>query len=304
VNPVNANEILDVDLTFICDYKDNNEYRKSFNQLSALVFGLDFEEWYQKGFWNDRYICHSILKDNKVVANVSVSKMDLIINGLNKKAIQIGTVMTLPQYRGRGLSRWLMRHVLGMYESDCDIFFLFANKSVLEYYPKFGFSAVSESRFTVKLEPISIMEACLRKLNCSQEDDLELIKRMVRSRRPVSERFGAKNSLGIFMFYALNVFPECLYYSPEDDAVVVFRHKGQTLHLYDVVSQGDVHFDGLISRIANEDTQNVRFYFTPDRFTEHAMYEPMDNEEDILFVKPGDILNNMAAFSAPKLVHA
>lgn len=35
--------------SLIYNYKDNNVYRNSFNQLATLVFGIDFEDWYQKG---------------------------------------------------------------------------------------------------------------------------------------------------------------------------------------------------------------------------------------------------------------
>jgi GNAT superfamily N-acetyltransferase len=299
-----SNEDIEVGIVMIYDYKDNKVYRDSFNRLATLVFGIDFEEWYQKGFWDDRYICHSFLRDNEVIANVSVSKMDLVINGLNRKAIQIGTVMTHPEFRGEGLSGLLMRRVLDIYEHDCDIFFLFANSSVINYYPKFGFTALPESHFTLKFHPISIVDTTLRKLNCSKEDDLELIKRMVLSRRPISEHFGVSNNLGIFMFYALNVFPEFLYYSEVDEAIIVFQNEGQTLHLYDVVSQCDINFKGLLSRITNESTENIHFYFTPDQFTEQAQYEPIDKNEDILFVKSSCVFNKNLAFRAPKIAHA
>jgi len=39
------------ELTFYKDYKNNEELRKSFNDLATLVFGLSFEDWYQKGYW-------------------------------------------------------------------------------------------------------------------------------------------------------------------------------------------------------------------------------------------------------------
>ncbi|WP_397386234.1 GNAT family N-acetyltransferase [Paenibacillus sp. VCA1] len=85
------------------DYKYHDEYRASFNRLSKLVFGI-----YQKGAWDDRYICHSFVADDEVIANVSVSKMNLVIKG-DIRALQIGTVMTHPEHRGKGLSKQLMK---------------------------------------------------------------------------------------------------------------------------------------------------------------------------------------------------
>ncbi|GIP11098.1 hypothetical protein J1TS5_32680 [Paenibacillus macerans] len=104
------------------DFKNRVEYRASFNRLSKLVFSIDFEAWYQKGAWDDRYICHSIVSGDQIIANVSVSKMDLFINGESKWALQIGTVMTHPEHRGKGLSKQLMEYVLDAYEDTCDLF--------------------------------------------------------------------------------------------------------------------------------------------------------------------------------------
>lgn len=35
---------------FIKDYKDNEQYRLSFNNLAKTIFELDFELWYQQGY--------------------------------------------------------------------------------------------------------------------------------------------------------------------------------------------------------------------------------------------------------------
>jgi len=298
------NENIGDGIELIYGYKDNNAYRDRFNQLTTLVYDINFEDWYQKGFWDDRYICYSFLRDHEVIANVSVSKMDVVINGLNKKAIQIGTVITHPDFRGKGLSRALMKHVLDIYEQECDIFFLFANSTALDFYPKFGFESLDESQFKLKYNPIPIENSTLRQLNCSNDEDLEFIKQMVMSRRPISEQFGVSNNQGIFMFHAIKVFPESIYYSQEDEAIIVYQQEGHTLHLYDVVSQGDVNINRLLNRIATEQTESIRFHFTPDQFTENAQYEPMDDNDDMLFIKANFVLDKNLKFCVPMLAHA
>jgi predicted GNAT family N-acyltransferase len=52
---------------------------------------------------------------------------------------QIGTVMTDPEYRGKGLAAELMNRVIGQYENESEAFYLFANDTVLDFYPRFGF---------------------------------------------------------------------------------------------------------------------------------------------------------------------
>ena len=66
------------ELKLIYNYKHISEYRLSFNQLAKDTFRIDFEEWYNKGGWDDNYICYSYIDKNKVVSNVSISKMDIL----------------------------------------------------------------------------------------------------------------------------------------------------------------------------------------------------------------------------------
>lgn len=288
------------------DFKNRDEYRASFNRLSTLVFGIDFEAWYQKGAWDDRYICHSVFAEDQIIANVSVSKMNLLINGERKRAIQIGTVMTHPEHRGKGLSKQLMEHVLTTYEDTCDLFFLFANSTVLDFYPKFGFTAVPEHQFYLDVSVQHKNELILLdKLDVSSEEHWNLIKKMLCARKPISQQFGVTNNEGLFQFYALNVFSECLYYSRIDNAIIVFEHEGELMHLYDIVSDKQVDIETLISRITMEQTRKIRFHFTPDQLIYKAcMVVPFGKHEDVLFVKPHCELGELPTFCIPTLAHA
>ncbi|MBN6185372.1 GNAT family N-acetyltransferase [Aneurinibacillus sp. BA2021] len=122
----------------ISDYKENRKYRESFIELARQVFGIDFTRWYEKGCWDGNYVCYSYVDRARVVANVSINKMTVIVEGKEYKAIQIGTVMTHPEYRKQGLSKKLMYHVIDTYEKECDFIYLFANDSALDFYPAFG----------------------------------------------------------------------------------------------------------------------------------------------------------------------
>jgi GNAT superfamily N-acetyltransferase len=300
---VSPAENIEIGMEIIYDYKDNKGYRDSFNHLSNLVFGINFEEWYQKNFWDDRYICHSILYSNEIIANISISKIDLILNGVKKKAIQIGTVMTHPDFRDRGHSRLLMSHVLEHYEQECDLFFLFANSTVLDFYPKFDFKPVSESQFSLNVKDISRENRSIRKLDITEKEDLEFIVKSVINRKSVSHEFGVENNLGIFMFYALNMFQDCIYYLENENTIVIYEQKGETLHLYDVVSQDNNGLNTLLAKIVDENTKNVYFHFTPSLFTNGAKSEPFDLKEDQLFIKSSFELVS-TIFRAPKTAHA
>lgn len=57
----------------IKNYQDDQALRASFNELAKKVFCLDFESWYQNGFWTDKYKPYSIVVDGiYLLANDSV----------------------------------------------------------------------------------------------------------------------------------------------------------------------------------------------------------------------------------------
>ena len=68
--------------------------------------------------------------------------MDFKVFGEEKQYIQLGTVMTHPDYRKKGLSRVLTNKAIADYREKCDLIYLFANSSVLNFYPKFGFGRI------------------------------------------------------------------------------------------------------------------------------------------------------------------
>jgi hypothetical protein len=79
------------------NYRDNDILRHKFYEFTNTVFpGIDFAEWYNRGFWEDEYLPFSIVMDDKIVSNVSITRMRLIIDGRRIDGIQIGTVGTIP----------------------------------------------------------------------------------------------------------------------------------------------------------------------------------------------------------------
>lgn len=192
----------------ISDYKQNEKYKESFNDLAKHVFELDFKGWYDRGCWNDNYICYSYVDGDKVIANTSINKMNVISNGKEYKVIQLGTVMTHPDYRHQGLATKLMNHIIKKYEKDYDFIYLFANDTVLEFYPKFGFEKVQESSFSLKVSNMIRQidkKYDLRKLDVNNQADFELMKEYEPERIPVSSRLGLKNS-NIIHFNMLIIF--------------------------------------------------------------------------------------------------
>ena len=99
------------DITIVKNIRDDAGLRSSFNRLAEKTFELNFENWYQNGYWKDNYIPYAAVREGQVVANVSVNPMAFSENGVTRHYIQLGTVMTDPAFRGQGLCRLLMEAV-------------------------------------------------------------------------------------------------------------------------------------------------------------------------------------------------
>jgi len=272
-------------LHFIKDYKNNEVLRKSFNSLANQIFGINFEEWYQKGFWDSHYIPFSYTDGSIVIANVSVNILHLIIEGEVKKAVQIGTVMTHPDYRNKGISAALMRKVLDEYETKSDFIYLFANQSVLDFYLKFGFEAVEEYVYTLDFSVNEISSANIRKLNINNPKDLNFIHQCVSEREPVSQKFSTDNPIGIFMFYCLNVFPNDIYILEKENVIVLFKKEHDHIHIFDIVSKNEIDILQILRGISDESTRKIVFYYTPD-YPNIEVEQKRNNGSEVLFVKP------------------
>lgn len=271
-------------LQFIKNYKEHEQYRKSFFHLANSVFGLDFESWYEKGFWEASYIPFSYVDENEVIANVSINILDMIIEGKQYKALQIGTVMTHPDYRNKGLSKDLMNKVLAEYKNMYDFMYLFANDSVLDFYPKFGFERVAEYQYSTNFSYNLKHRKELRKLDITNKDDLYFIYHLANERIPVSQRFATVNAPGIFMYYCLNVFSEDIYYHDSEEAMVIFQKAENQIEIFDIISRKPVDIHNILMDISRIGTNKIVFHYTPDY--EGLTYEsnPVKNG-GTLFVK-------------------
>lgn len=274
----------------VSDYKHNETVRESFFELAREVFSLNFQEWYDRGCWNDNYICYSYVDRDRVIANASVNKMVVVSHGKEYKAIQVGTVMTHPDYRQQGLAAKLMRHILATYEKDYDFMYLFANETVLDFYPKFGFERVEESSFTLpvanlkrqKIEPSSP----LRKLNTDNEVDFALMKDFASKRIPVSSVVSVKNDAHLVMFYFILAFPDAIWYCEEVDMIVLMNEEEQQLHLYDLISKKEIDIEPILRRLVSPNTETIHFYFTPDFDCPGIQAARITDSDDQLFVRP------------------
>ncbi len=212
-------------------YQKEDGLRHSFNQLAYQTFGLDFEDWYQKGYWGENYIPYSIVVKGEVVANVSVNPMTFWEGEEKKHFIQLGTVMTRGDYRNQGLIRRLMEEIEKDYAGKAEGSYLFANSSVLEFYPKFGYEKEAEYQYSKKVWFDG--ERTALKVPMKEKKDWDKLERAMRKSSRHS-RFEMVDNGQLILFYVTKFMQENVYYIEECNSYVIAEIEGENLLLHAV----------------------------------------------------------------------
>ena len=283
--------------TLIKQIKDNEPLRKSFNSLAQKTFGITFEEWYQHGFWTDRYIPYVFVKESRVIANVSVNLIHIMDQGKSRRYIQLGTVMTDKDYRRLGLAKLLMNEVIKDWKDQCDGIYLFANETALEFYPKFSFIKTMEYQYSVSVQPKT---GDFYKLDMSQHKNHALLQHYYSLGNPLSD-FTLKDNFELLMFYCLNDLKECVYYSKQLDLIVIAQEEENTLLCYDILGRTDASLEEIIASFSSLNSPHVTLGFTPK---DTKGYTAMPLEENHLFITKDMLTHFDKQKMLPLLSHA
>lgn len=282
------------------DYRDNEKLRHSFNKLAEKTFGLSFEDWYQNGFWGDNYNPYSIIIDGKVVANVSVNKTDMLIDGDIKHFIQLGTVMTDENYRNKGLIREIMDEIDADYRGRVDGVYLFANDSVLNFYPKFGFQKCVEYKYSKKVH--NTLENQLEKVVMNNPEAWKQLKDTMNN-NVFHGKFDMINNHELIMFYVSKFMMESVFYHKETDTYIIADIEGEKLFIHNVFSRTMKALRDVIE-LFGKDINEVTFGFVP---LDAENYNVMEfHEEDTTFFIKGEGMKivEREKLRIPSLSHA
>ncbi len=261
--------------------RDNDKVRAGFLTLANDIFGLNFAEWHRNGYWSDSYTPYSIHDNGLVVANASVNTIQSRFHEDSKQYIQVGTVMTKPSYRNRGLARFLIEEIIKDYKEKCDSIYLYANNTVLDFYPKFGFVSEKEYRYSKSTVP---RQVAVRKLNMESPTDIALLEDYYGKSNPFSQ-LPMVGNFGLVMFYCSSFLRDCVYYLEEADAVVIAEFDGRVMTCFDIYCSDGKDLDDILAQTARPKTDTVAFGFTP-KDKAGCFVKPADGD-DALFVLSG-----------------
>lgn len=273
-------ELDNISYGFARDFKHDQNIRLSFNKLTEATFGFNLEKWYQNGFWTDYYIPYSLLHNNEVISNVSVNVIEFVIENERKTGVQIGTVMTDERYRHRGLNKFLMEQVISDWKDQSDFIYLFANDSVLNFYPKFDFEIINEYQFS---KPVNthIAPSSLKKLDVDDKNDRAFLIDTIKMSIPIS-KVSMRNNAPLIMFYCMSYKKNSIYYNDKLKAIAIADYEGDTLYLNDVFSRSPVDLNVLIQMMSDKSIKRTVLGFTPLDETEYR--RSLLKEGDTLFV--------------------
>ncbi|MBR3797156.1 MAG: GNAT family N-acetyltransferase [Clostridia bacterium] len=280
-------------------YRDNETLRGSFNRLAKATFGLDFEPWYQNGFWTDDYNPYSMVIDGEVIANVSVNRTDMIIGGQRRRFYQLGTVMTDPGHRFHGYIRAIMAEI-DRDIADADGVYLFGGDNVLSFYPKFGFVQGEEYIYTR-----SMAKGCACRMERIPMDGPEGWGRL----RAAMKTNGFETACmmidnpGLIFFYAAQFLKDCVYHDPQTDAWAIAEIEDGNLMLHNVFAPKGVDLEDVIAAFGGG-IKRVTLGFAPK---DAAGFECLPyHEEDCTFFVRGKGFDDFAQrkLRIPSLSHA
>lgn len=311
-------------MRLIRDYMQDAAARAALGALTQAAFGFDFEAWAARGFCaHGAYVPYSFEEDGRILSNVSVNRMEFCLNGEKRRWLQLGTVATREDMRGRGLARRLVEIALADSMDGCDGVYLFANPEAAGFYEKCGFTRGIEYRSFPRAEAYLNTDARLSSMrergdscaearldtgarfvpvNPGDERALAAYQRAVHETEPYAALW-QENGFGLAMFYTMNA--ENAYYCPALDAHAVVEDGS----LNAVFARNMPLLRAVLAALAaseNVETPTVIGFTPGPEDADACVREPWDGGDDYRLYGRGRVPEEIAAnrLCFPALSHA
>lgn len=286
-------------MEIVKNIRENPALRRSFNALAEKTFGLNFEDWYENGYWTDRYQPYCMVENGTVIANVSVNRTDMLVNGKTVKLMQLGTVMTDEAYRNRGLIRTIMEEV-DRDTADADGMYLFGGDSVVHFYPKFGFVPGKEYICVKEIDQTG-ENRWQRKPMYAAEERAILEKAIAESR--FADGCTMQDNRQLIFFYVSKFMQECVYHCAALNAWCIAEEEDGKLFIHNVFGPKALQLSDVIAAFG-ADIREVTLGFTPADLCGWTVQDW--HEEDCnFFVRGGaEVLFRENKIRIPTLAHA
>ncbi len=264
-------------LTFRQDYFDDPAAWAALVSLLKDTFGIDLDPLRRLGGpdptsmpfgWFD--------EDGTLVANLSAFAMPIVINGrvVRAGAFQSGAVR--PEWRGRGLYRDVTRKALDWCAAQqFEAIVLYTDKPAL--YEPYGFRTLPFHAYSGSVPEASRSTAPARYLDPMVADDLDLLRRALQTRTPVSNMIAVCESAAMFLINT-QFDPDVRLSWLANEKVVIAWKSGAEGHftLVDVVAETIPPLSAILSGLGIGAT-SVEVLFSPDKLGCELLAQPLQS---------------------------
>lgn len=238
--------------------------KAAFKDFARVIFGLDFTWWEERGLWDDAYMPYSLFAGATVVANICVYPSVMTVEGRTRKGLELLTVGTRPEWRGRGLQYKLWDAIKAEEVPRHDFVFLFT-ESAAGLYQKLGLQRKPEC-FHRLARPLHSGTSAIRsrKLDPDDPDDFRILTSLAHERVPVSQVLGFHNPK-LLLFMLIGPYRDMLHYLPELDLIIVIEPAEDAVRIHDIITRSMPDLESIEGCLARFQTRRIDFLFCPDQ---------------------------------------
>jgi len=243
-------------------HSDTDWHDPFFAAVEAIFgCGKTFRRWAEMGGWNESYEVFALRNDRQLVSIIGAMEMHFLFGGVEHAGVQCGAVGTLPEFRLAGLSRHLMNRVLVEYSAPEKPVILFANDTVLDFYPRFGFRPVAQKRFVLarSLEPAT---RPMRRLDLANRADKALLADYCTRALPIDAHFAARDYFPIMLWNLLHS-PRQVVLIDDLAAVLVISQVDRWLIVHDVYAPSVLDLNHALASAIDAPVEGIEFCFDP-----------------------------------------
>ena len=266
------------------------EQHPAFFRFIDSIFGGSRAEtwtlWRDRGGWTKSYEVFAIIDSDRTVSTIGRSRMHMVINGEDWMGYQLDAVATLVSHRRQGLARQLMNWVIGEVDEPDQPIILFANNSVLQFYPRFGFRRVAQQRSVAKvtMQPSS---AQAPRCDLSNAADRSRLAKLCARARPVGGRLAVRDYYWL-MLWNLGCGPVTAFWLHEFDAMIAATTENDRLVIHDVIAGQLFALGQVLPALITRPITEVEFLFDPHDWWPTTSHSDFDDADSTLFVLGGE----------------
>jgi GNAT superfamily N-acetyltransferase len=264
-------------------HSDSAWHNRFFGFVELIFGGRTFFDWGARGGWADGYDVFAIVVDDQIVSTVGRMSMRYVINGEARNGFQLGAVATQPDHRNRGLARLLIETVFSELDTPDQPVILFANSSVLDFYPRFGFRRLAQTRFIghVDLRPRGTPAP---RLDLARPTDRAWLADHCARANAIGRGFAARDYYPPLLFH-LTRQPRMVFRLDSLGAVVIAQQDGERLLIEDLLATRPFSLSDALPHVCAQPVRTVEFRFNPEAWWPNAESRALDDRESPLFVR-------------------